>query len=100
MSLKRILAGILSASLVLTVALSGCNNGQSGSADPSSSTGEGSSAASAAERTQGISLKSYKPLLITILWASFSPPPIFWSGMKELKPSLSYKATIKAIQKS
>ena len=47
MSLKRILAGILSASLVLTVALSGCNNGQSGSADPSSSTGEGSSAASA-----------------------------------------------------
>ena len=49
MSLKRILAGILSASLVLTVALSGCNNGQSGSADPSSSTGEGSSAASAAE---------------------------------------------------
>ena len=38
MSLKRILAGILSASLVLTVALSGCNNGQSGSADPSSST--------------------------------------------------------------
>ena len=49
MSLKRILAGILSASLVLTVALSGCSNGQSGSADPSSSTGEGSSAASAAE---------------------------------------------------
>ena len=41
MSLKRILAGILSASLVLTVALSGCNNGQSGSADPSSSTGGG-----------------------------------------------------------
>ena len=30
MSLKRILAGILSASLVLTVALSGRNNGQSG----------------------------------------------------------------------
>ena len=89
MSLKRILAGILSASLVLTVALSGCNNGQSGSADPSSSTG-----------TQEISLKSYKPLLITILWALFSPPPTFWSGMKELKPSLSYKAMIKAIQKS
>ncbi len=81
MSLKRILAGILSASLVLTVALSGCNNGQSGSADPSSSTGEGSSAASAAESEDtGISLKSYKPLLITILWASFSLPPIYWSG--------------------
>lgn len=102
MSLKRILAGILSASLVLTVALSGCNNGQSGSADPSSSTGEGSRPRlpRPRARTQGISLKSYKPLLITILWASFSPPPIFWSGMKELKPSLSYKATIKAIQKS
>ena len=49
MSLKRILAGILSASLVLTVALSGCNNGQSGSADPSSSTEKGSSAASSTE---------------------------------------------------
>lgn len=49
MSSKRILAGILSASLVFTIALSGCNNGQgSSSADPSS-TGESSSAASAAE---------------------------------------------------
>ena len=49
MSSKRILAGILSASLVLTVALSGCNNGQGGSAAPSSSTEKDSSAASATE---------------------------------------------------
>lgn len=49
MSSKRILAGILSASLVLTVALSGCNNGQGGSAAPSSSTEKDSSAASSTE---------------------------------------------------
>lgn len=49
MSSKRILAGILSAALVLSMALSGCGNEQgSSSADPSS-TGDGSSAASAAE---------------------------------------------------
>ena len=49
MSSKRILAGILSASLMLTVALSGCNNGQGGSAAPSSSTEKDSSAASSTE---------------------------------------------------
>ena len=81
MSSKRILAGILSASLVPTIALSGCNNGQgSSSADPSS-TGESSSAASATEsETQGTNRKSCKLLLITILSALFSLPPICWSG--------------------
>ena len=87
MSLKRILAGILSASLVLTVALSGCSDGQSSSADPSSSTGEGSSAASAAESED----TGEKPEKLQA---------IVDNDTVELKPSLSYKATIKAIQKS
>lgn len=100
MSLKRILAGILSASLVLTVALSGSITGRAAPLTHLHQQGKAlPRLLPPRARTQGINLKSYKLLLIAILWASFSLPPIYWSGMKELKPSLSYKATIKAIQK-